>query len=64
VYINSLINKKSFLDDIKGIGPKTKSRLLKKFKSIKLIKTATVDELMTIAGINEKIAKNITSYKN
>ena len=55
--------KKSFLDDIKGIGPKTKSRLLKKFKSIKSIKTATVDELMTINGINEKMANKILTFK-
>jgi excinuclease ABC subunit C len=55
--------KKSFLDEISGIGPVTKSNLLKKFKSIKNIKNAGLDELMTISGINEKIAKRIISYK-
>ena len=56
--------KKSFLDEINGIGPITKNKLLKKYKNIKNIKTAKLDELMTIRGINEKIAKKITSYKN
>ena len=55
--------KKSFLDEINGIGPVTKTNLLKKFKNIKNIKTAKLDELMTIKGINEKIAKEIISYK-
>jgi len=56
--------KKSFLDEINGIGPITKNNLLKKYKNIKNIKTAKLDELMTIKGINEKIAKEIISYNN
>ena len=56
--------KKSFLDEINGIGPVTKNNLLKKYKNIKNIKTAKLDELMTIKGINEKIAKEIISYNN
>lgn len=56
--------KKSFLDEINGVGPVIKSNLLKKFKNIKNIKSAKLDELMTIKGINEKIAKKIISFKN
>ena len=56
--------KRSFLNEISGIGPVTKSNLLKKFKNIKNIKSAKLDELMTIKGINEKIAKEIISFKN
>ena len=56
--------KKSFLDEINGIGPITKNNLLKKYKNIKNIKTAKLDELMTIKGINEKIANEIISYNN
>ena len=56
--------KKSFLDEINGIGPVTKINLLKKYKNIKNIKTAKLHELMTIKGINEKIAKEIISYNN
>ena len=56
--------KKSFLDEIKGIGPVTKSNLLKKFKNVNSIKNSQLDELMTIKGINEKIAKQLISYKS
>ena len=52
---------KSFLDKVDGIGPVTKSKLLKKFKSIKNIKGSTIEELMTISGISEKIANQIIS---
>ena len=50
---------KSELDSIKGIGTVLKMRLLKKFKSIKNIKMANLSDLMTVKGINEKIANNI-----
>ena len=50
---------KSELDKIKGIGNILKHRLLKKFKSIARIKLASSDDLMTVEGINEKIAKLI-----
>ncbi len=50
---------KSQLDSIKGIGTVLKRRLLKKFKSIKNIKAANPSDLMTIEGINEKMAKLI-----
>ena len=40
----------SELDGIKGIGPATKSELLKKFKSIKRIKEASENEIAEIIG--------------
>ena len=40
----------SALDEIKGIGPATKQILLKKFKSIKRIKDADIDELEAAIG--------------
>tara|TARA_A100001388_G_scaffold101477_1_gene73940 strand:+ start:3676 stop:5457 length:1782 start_codon:yes stop_codon:yes gene_type:complete len=46
----------SQLDSIDGIGKVLKSRILKKFKSVRNIKTTSTKELMTIKGINEKIA--------
>tara|TARA_X000001036_G_C20664412_1_gene800228 strand:+ start:12 stop:1301 length:1290 start_codon:yes stop_codon:yes gene_type:complete len=52
---------RSQLDDINGIGTVLKSRLLKKFKSIKYIKLASTDDLMTVDGINEKMALLITT---
>lgn len=55
-------NKLSALDEIKGIGPATKKSLLRKFKSLKNIKAASVDELMTLKNINETMAQNIKNY--
>ncbi|MEN9918020.1 MAG: excinuclease subunit UvrC [Bacteroidota bacterium] len=40
----------SELDVIKGIGEETKKTLLKHFKSIKRVKTATIDEIEKIVG--------------
>lgn len=40
----------SELDDIRGIGPKTKEALLKRLKSVKQIREATVGALAEIAG--------------
>ena len=56
--------KKSFLDEIDGIGPIIKNNLLRKYKNIDNIKVAKLEELVTIRGINEKIAKKIISNKN
>jgi len=50
---------KSELDEIEGIGVVLKRRLIKKFKSIKNIREANLIDLMTVNGINEKIAKLI-----
>ncbi len=50
---------KSELDLVKGIGTVLKRRLLKNFKSIKNIKAANLQDLMTVKGINEKMAKLI-----
>jgi len=50
---------KSQLDTIEGIGNILKRRMLKKFKSIKNIKVANIADLMTVEGINEKMAKRI-----
>ena len=52
----------SELDDIKGIGPKTRDELLNSFKSVKKISEATLDELATCIG-NAK-ALIIHSYFN
>ena len=51
---------KSELDDIKGVGLVLKNRLLKRFKNINNIRSADIKDLMTVEGINEKIALSIT----
>jgi len=41
---------KSELDEIPGIGPKTRQELIKQFKSLKRIKEASLDELISVIG--------------
>lgn len=50
----------SELDEIKGIGEKTKSALLKEFKSVKRIREASAEELAAVVG--EAKAKIIQTY--
>ena len=52
-------NRKSQLDKIEGIGEVLKKRLLLNFKSLKNIKSAKIEDLMTVKGINAKIAQLI-----
>ena len=52
-------NRRSELDNIKGVGEVLKKRLLLNFKSIKNIKSSNLEELMTVDGINVKMAKLI-----
>ncbi|MFL2590522.1 MAG: excinuclease ABC subunit UvrC [Flavobacteriaceae bacterium] len=40
----------SYLDDLKGIGPKTKELLLKEFKSVKRIKESSLEEFIGLLG--------------
>ena len=54
----------SSLDDIAGVGKKRKRKvaLLKEFGSIDNIKTASVDQLAKIDGMNQKTAENVYNY--
>ena len=47
----------SILDDIKGVGEKRKTELLKTFKSVSRIKQATIEEIAAIVGTS--VAKKI-----
>lgn len=49
-------SQKSQLDDIPGLGPVLKKRLLQHFGSVAKIKQASLDELMTIKGLKEATA--------
>jgi len=51
----------SRLDAIPGIGPARRKALLQKFGDIEAIRQATLDELLTVTGINEEIARAIQS---
>ena len=48
----------SILDDIQGVGPKTRTKVLRHFKSLKKLKEAKIEEI-TDLGINRKTANNI-----
>ncbi|HLR91459.1 MAG TPA: helix-hairpin-helix domain-containing protein, partial [Atopostipes sp.] len=48
----------SILDDIEGVGPKTRTKVLRHFKSLKRLKDAEIEEI-TDLGINRKTANNI-----
>jgi excinuclease ABC subunit C len=55
---------RSALDSIPGVGKKRKAMLLKNFKSIKKIRTATLEELSALPGINRKVAEAIKKTLN
>lgn len=54
--------KKSSLDSIRGLGPKKKKDLMKHFKSIKSIKSASVEDLCKVSGISIKLAQEINIF--
>ena len=47
----------SILDDIKGLGPKSRIKLLKNYRSISNLKTLSLDELKTV--LNQKTAEEL-----
>lgn len=49
----SKLQVRSALDDIKGIGPKTRTLLLKHFKSVKRIKEASEEEIAMVVGASK-----------
>ena len=64
-YHRSLRDKKmtkSALDDISGVGPKKKKALMEKFGDIDSIKNSKVEDLVSIKGINEALAKSILKH--
>ena len=54
----------SDIQSIDGIGPNKKKHLLKQFGGIQEIKRASVEDLMTVRGINNKLAKKIYKHFN
>jgi len=53
----------SWLDDVKGIGPKTKEKMLKKLdKTLDQLREMGHEELRSYFDINKKIADNIKIY--
>jgi excinuclease ABC subunit C len=54
---------KSWLDSISGIGEKRRNSLLTHFGSIDKIKAATIEELISIKGMNRTVAEKIINLK-
>ncbi|MEW6142005.1 MAG: excinuclease ABC subunit UvrC [Chloroflexota bacterium] len=52
----------SVLDGVPGIGAKRRRALMRRFGSVRGIKSATVDELRTVVGITEKLAERLKEY--
>lgn len=53
----------SRLDGIKGLGPKKKEALLKKYITIDKIKTLSIEEFKSV-GINEELAQKVLNHLN
>ena len=54
--------KKSLLDQINGIGSMRKKALLNHFGSARLVESASFDEIKSVEGIEEKVAKKIYNF--
>jgi excinuclease ABC subunit C len=50
---------RSVLEDISGIGPKRRARLLKQFGGLQGLSRAGIEDISTIEGISEKLAREI-----
>lgn len=53
----------SELDNIKGVGPKTRTKLLRHFRSMKRLKEASVEEINQL-GINRQVSERIVRLLN
>ena len=50
---------RSVLEDISGIGPKRRTRLLKQFGGLQGLSRAGIEDISTVDGISEKLAQEI-----
>ncbi len=55
---------KTEIRDIKGVGEKKAKILLRNFKSLKAIRSASLEELSSVAGIDKATAANVFNYFN
>ena len=64
-YHHNLHKKQTFvssLDGVPGIGPARKKALIKRFGSVAEIKSANIEELLSVKGINLPLAQKIKEY--
>ncbi|MFH1624079.1 MAG: excinuclease ABC subunit UvrC [Pseudomonadota bacterium] len=55
-------NLRSVLEDIPGIGLVRKKALLRSFGSLKSIRSASLEDLLQVPGMNIKVAKNVSDF--
>ncbi|THE62770.1 excinuclease ABC subunit C [Salinadaptatus halalkaliphilus] len=49
------------LDDVPGIGPETRKRLLRRFGSVDTVRNASLEDLQSVPGIGQQTAETIKS---
>ncbi len=52
----------SVLEEIEGVGPQTRKKLIRHFKTITAIKNAEVSELSAVPGVSKVAAENIYNF--
>jgi len=55
---------KSALDDILGIGPERKARLMRRYGSVKKIKEATAEDLATVGRMSPLLGQKVLDHLN
>jgi excinuclease ABC subunit C len=53
----------SALDEIPGIGPIKKKKLLQHFGSVKAIQTASIEELQALKGLSKRDIETLLKWK-
>ena len=53
---------KSALDDIPGLGPTRKKRLVKELGSVKRVKVATLEELQALSWLPDRVAEDVWNH--
>ena len=56
--------KKLELTSVKGVGEAKAKAIYEKFKTIDNLKNATIEDLSSVKGINDKVAQNILDFLN
>ena len=53
---------KSVLDDVPGLGPTRKKRLVKELGSVKKVRAATLEELQSLSWLPDAVAENLWDH--